>query len=157
MNVWRQMGGEGKEEMMIHLSKDIHRHTHTHACPRSDSRGLEVSEGGSRASTFSITKHKNKFWKFLGWTKKWFTFWGPRSGGAWGVGWRWWHPKKIPSSSQSKKPPEVHAVILGSMFRWDMNVEKAREVFHAAHESLFAMIEQLQLPHTTVCRAVKGS
>jgi len=38
-----------------------------------------------------------------------------------------------------------------------MNVEQAREVFHAAHESLFAMIEQLQMPHTTICRAVKVS
>jgi len=38
-----------------------------------------------------------------------------------------------------------------------MNVEQAREVFHAAHESLFAMIEQLQMPHTTVCQAVKVS
>jgi hypothetical protein len=38
-----------------------------------------------------------------------------------------------------------------------MNVEQAKEVFHAAHESLFAMIEQLQLPHTTVCQAVKVS
>jgi hypothetical protein len=38
-----------------------------------------------------------------------------------------------------------------------MNVEQAGEVFHAAHESLFAMIEQLQIPHTTVCQAVKVS
>jgi len=38
-----------------------------------------------------------------------------------------------------------------------MNVEQTRKVFHAAHESLFAMIEQLQMPHTTVCYAVKVS
>jgi len=38
-----------------------------------------------------------------------------------------------------------------------MNVEEAKEAFHAAHESLFAMIEQLLLPHTTVCQAVKVS
>jgi len=38
-----------------------------------------------------------------------------------------------------------------------MNVEQAREVFHAAHESLFAVTEQLQMPHTTVCQAVKVS
>jgi hypothetical protein len=38
-----------------------------------------------------------------------------------------------------------------------MNVEQAREVSHAAHDSLFAMIEQLQMPHTTVCQAVKVS
>jgi hypothetical protein len=37
-----------------------------------------------------------------------------------------------------------------------MNVEQAREVLHAAHESLFA-IEQLQMPHTTECQAVKVS
>ena len=43
------------------------------------------------------------------------------------------------------------------MFRWDLSVEQAREVFHAAHESQFAMIEQLQMPHTTICRAVKVS
>jgi len=36
-----------------------------------------------------------------------------------------------------------------------MNVEQAREMFHSAHESLFAMIDRLQMPHTTVCRAVK--
>jgi hypothetical protein len=40
-------------------------------------------------------------------------------------------------------------------FQMDLNVEQAKKVFHAAHESLFAMIEQLQLPHTTVCQAVK--
>jgi hypothetical protein len=38
-----------------------------------------------------------------------------------------------------------------------MNVEQAKEVFHAAHEGLFAVIQQLQLPHTTVCQAVKVS
>jgi len=38
-----------------------------------------------------------------------------------------------------------------------VNVEKAREVFHAAHLSLFAMIEHPQLPHTTLCQAVKVS
>ena len=42
-------------------------------------------------------------------------------------------------------------------FKWDLNVEQAREVFHAAYEILFAMIEQLQMPHTTVCWAVKVS
>jgi len=36
-----------------------------------------------------------------------------------------------------------------------MNVEKAREAFHAAHESPFAMIEQLQMAHTIVCQTVK--
>ena len=41
------------------------------------------------------------------------------------------------------------------MFRWDMNVEQARKVPHAAHDSLFAITEQLQLPHTAVCWAVK--
>jgi hypothetical protein len=38
-----------------------------------------------------------------------------------------------------------------------MNFEEAREVFHAAHESLFVIIEQLQMPHTTVFQAVKVS
>ena len=38
-----------------------------------------------------------------------------------------------------------------------MNVKQAREVYHAAHERLFAMIEQLQIPHTAVCQAVKVS
>jgi hypothetical protein len=38
-----------------------------------------------------------------------------------------------------------------------MNDEQAREVFHAAHEILFAVIEQQQMPHTTVCQAVKVS
>jgi hypothetical protein len=38
-----------------------------------------------------------------------------------------------------------------------MNVEQAREVFHAAYDSLFAMIEQLQMAHTTVCHSVKVS
>ena len=38
-----------------------------------------------------------------------------------------------------------------------MNVEQAREVSRAAHESLFAMIEQLQMPHTAVCQALKVS
>jgi hypothetical protein len=37
-----------------------------------------------------------------------------------------------------------------------MSVEQAREFFHAAYEILFALIEQLQLPHTTVCQAVKS-
>jgi len=36
-----------------------------------------------------------------------------------------------------------------------MNVEQAREVFHAAHESLLAIIEQLQMPQVPVCQAVK--
>jgi hypothetical protein len=34
------------------------------------------------------------------------------------------------------------------MFRWHMNVEQSRKVSHAAHESLFAMIEQLQMVNT---------
>jgi len=38
-----------------------------------------------------------------------------------------------------------------------MNVEQAREISRAAHESLFAMIEQLQMPHIAVCQAVKVS
>jgi hypothetical protein len=38
-----------------------------------------------------------------------------------------------------------------------MNVEQAREVFHAAYKSLFAMIEYLQIPHTTVSQPVKIS
>jgi hypothetical protein len=38
-----------------------------------------------------------------------------------------------------------------------MNVEQARELFHAGYENLFAMIEQLQMPHTAVCQAVKLS
>ena len=29
-----------------------------------------------------------------------------------------------------------------------MNVKQAREVFHAAHERLFAITEQLQMPHS---------
>jgi len=29
------------------------------------------------------------------------------------------------------------------VFRGDLNVEQGREVFHAAHENLFAMIDQL--------------
>ena len=29
-----------------------------------------------------------------------------------------------------------------SVFRWDLNVEQAKEVFHAAHECQFALIEQ---------------
>jgi len=33
-----------------------------------------------------------------------------------------------------------------------LNVEQAREVSHAAHDSLFATTEQLQMPHTTVCQ-----
>jgi hypothetical protein len=36
-----------------------------------------------------------------------------------------------------------------------MNVEQGLEVSHAAHDSLFAMIEQLQMPHTPECQAVK--
>ena len=39
----------------------------------------------------------------------------------------------------------------------DVNVEQAREVFHVAHENLFAVIEQVKLPHTTVCQSVKIS
>jgi hypothetical protein len=38
-----------------------------------------------------------------------------------------------------------------------MTVEQAREVSQAAHDSLFAMTEQLQLPHITVRQAVKVS
>jgi hypothetical protein len=34
-------------------------------------------------------------------------------------------------------------------------LNKPIKSFHAAHESLFAMIEQLQMPHKTVCQAVK--
>ena len=33
-----------------------------------------------------------------------------------------------------------------------MNVEQAREVFHAAHESLLAMTEQLQMPQYLYAR-----
>jgi len=36
-----------------------------------------------------------------------------------------------------------------------MNVEQAREICHAAHESLFVMIEQLQIPHTLYARLWK--
>jgi len=43
------------------------------------------------------------------------------------------------------------------VFRGDLNVAEAREVFHAAHESLFAMSDQLQMPHTTVYQNVKIS
>jgi len=43
------------------------------------------------------------------------------------------------------------------VFRWILNVEQAKEVFHAAHENLFAMTEQLQMPHITVSQAVKVS
>jgi len=43
------------------------------------------------------------------------------------------------------------------VFRWDLNVEQARKVSHAAHDSLFAITEHLQLPHTAVCQAVKIS
>jgi len=43
------------------------------------------------------------------------------------------------------------------MLRWDPNVDQAKEAFHAVHDSLFAMIEQLQMPHATVCQAVKVS
>jgi hypothetical protein len=35
-----------------------------------------------------------------------------------------------------------------------LNVEEAGEFFHAAHESLIAMMEQLQKQHTTVCQAL---
>ena len=38
-----------------------------------------------------------------------------------------------------------------------MNNEQAGEVFHVPHESLFALIEQLQMPHPTVYQAVKLS
>jgi hypothetical protein len=38
-----------------------------------------------------------------------------------------------------------------------MNVEQAREVFHADHGILLVMIDQLQMPHTAVCLAVKLS
>ena len=38
-----------------------------------------------------------------------------------------------------------------------MNVEQDEEVSHADHGSLLAMIDQLQLPHTAVCLAVKLS
>jgi len=43
------------------------------------------------------------------------------------------------------------------VFRGDLNVEQAREVCHAAHESLLAMIDQVEMPHTTVCQNVKIS
>jgi len=36
-----------------------------------------------------------------------------------------------------------------------MNVEQAKEVFQAAQGSLLAMIEQVQMPHTTVCQTVE--
>ena len=38
-----------------------------------------------------------------------------------------------------------------------MNVEQAREVFHADHGILLVMIDQLQIPHIAVCLAVKLS
>ena len=38
--------------------------------------------------------------------------------------------------------------LLWSVFRWNMNGEQAMEVSHSAHESLFVMIEQLQMPHS---------
>ena len=38
-----------------------------------------------------------------------------------------------------------------------MNVEQAREVFHAASESLLAMTEQLQMPQVPVCQALHVS
>ena len=41
-----------------------------------------------------------------------------------------------------------------SVFGWNMNVEQAREVSHAAHGSLFATTEQLQMPHTAVCQSL---
>jgi len=38
-----------------------------------------------------------------------------------------------------------------------MNDEQARGVFHATPVSLFSMIGSLQMPHKTVCQAVKVS
>ena len=51
----------------------------------------------------------------------------------------------------------IWQITVWSVFRWNMNVEQTREVPHAAHDSMFAITEQLQLPHTAVCRAVKIS
>jgi hypothetical protein len=46
----------------------------------------------------------------------------------------------------------LHFCLLGhshvwSVFRRDLNVEQAKWVFHVAQESLFAMIDQLRIPH----------
>jgi hypothetical protein len=38
-----------------------------------------------------------------------------------------------------------------------MNDEQARVVFHAAPESLFAVIEHLQMPHTHNCMPVRDT
>jgi len=39
-----------------------------------------------------------------------------------------------------------------------MTVDQAREVSHAAQtDSLFGVTEQLQMPHTALCQAVKES
>jgi hypothetical protein len=38
-----------------------------------------------------------------------------------------------------------------------MNVEQAKEVFHAAHERLIAMTEQRPMTQVSVCQAVKVS
>jgi len=40
------------------------------------------------------------------------------------------------------------------MSRWDMNVAQCKEVSHAAHGSLFATTEQLQIPHTAICQSL---
>jgi hypothetical protein len=38
-----------------------------------------------------------------------------------------------------------------------MTIEQVQEAFHAAHDSLFAVIEQPQMPDRTVCQTVKVS
>jgi len=57
---------------------------------------------------------------------------------------------------------EILLIIFGeshisSVFRGDLNFEQYRELFHAAHEILFAIIDQLHMRHTTVCQNVKIS
>ena len=45
-------------------------------------------------------------------------------------------------------------ITVWSVFCWNMNVEQARDVCPAAHDSLFATTERLQMPHTAVCQSL---
>jgi hypothetical protein len=49
-------------------------------------------------------------------------------------------PLKIDAPKCNWNIPLVSSKVW-SVFRRDLNVEQAREVFHAAHESVFAMIQ----------------
>ena len=80
------MGGGGKEEIMMYLSKDIHTHTHTHTNIHTHARTRAATVEDWRSAKadhvhlhFSIIKIKTNFENSWGGPKRGSHFGGPKA------------------------------------------------------------------------------